>query len=412
MGIVSRMLRPKAINTEMERAIRSVLGGGITTAGVSVSEDLAMRQATVYSCVNILSRTIGMLPCHLMERKKEMKNIAYDFYLYPLLHDMPNEYMTANEFWSMAVNHLVLRGNFYALKVKKRALKAGQIIELIPLSPDSMQKVEQLPDYRIIYTYRLPDGTTKEIPNTEIMHLKGMTLNGYMGVSPIAYIRESIGLALATEEFGARYFGTGTHPSMIVEHPGSLSAQAQSNLTQSLADAYSGLGKSHRLMLLEEGMKAHAITINPEDSQFLESRRYQKDEIVDIFFGMPLTVMNSGNNTPTFASAEQFSIGFIMYALMPWIVNIEKAIYKDLLTIEERKRYYAKFNVGGLQRGAFKDQMDAFATAITKEILNPNECREWLDLNPYDGGEVYAPRTSTVKEEPTKTAEPTKQEEK
>lgn len=402
MGIVSRMLRPKAINTEMERAIRSVLGGGITTAGVSVSEDLAMRQATVYSCVNILSRTIGMLPCHLMERKKEMKNIAYDFYLYPLLHDMPNEYMTANEFWSMAVNHLVLRGNFYALKVKKRALKVGQIIELIPLSPDSMQKVEQLPDYRIIYTYRLPDGTTKEIPNTEIMHLKGMTLNGYMGVSPIAYIRESIGLALATEEFGARYFGTGTHPSMIVEHPGSLSAQAQSNLTQSLADAYSGLGKSHRLMLLEEGMKAHAITINPEDSQFLESRRYQKEEIIDIFLSMPLTLISAGH-TPTFASAEQFSIGFIMYALMPWIVNIEKAIYRDLLTVEERKRYYAKFNISGLQRGAFKDQIEAMQTAINCEIINPNTARSWLDLNPYEGGDEYRTRTSSMKNTETKT---------
>ena len=399
MGIISRMFKPKAISTEMERMVRTIFGGGTTSSGVSISNDSAMRQATVYSCINILSRTIGMLPCHVMERSGKNKEIAESFYLYRILHDMPNEWMTSQEFWSMAINHLTLRGNFYALKIRKRGLRTNsEITELIPFAPDTVQRVEQLKDRSLKYTCQMPDGTMIDILGSDIMHLKGLTINGYMGVNPIQYIRESIGLAVATEEFGARYFGNGTHPSMIVEHPGFLSAQARANLDNSLSTQYSGLGKAHRLMLLEEGMKAHTISINPEDSQFLETRRYQKDEIVDIFFGLPLTVMNSGNNTPTFASAEQFSIGFIMYALMPWIVNIEKAVYRDLLTPKEREKYYAKFNVSGLQRGSFKEQMEGFATAITKEILNPNEVRQMLDLNAYDGGDVYAPRTSTVKE--------------
>jgi len=376
--------------------------GGSTSSGATVSNETAMRHATVYSCIHILSRTIGMLPCHMMEKINGTKNIADNFYLYPILHDMPNEWMTSIEFWGMAINHLSLRGNFYAIKNRGYNKLSGQLKELIPLAPNVVQEVVQDRNYGLTYKCRFPDGSLQVIPGSEIMHLKGMTSNGYMGINPIQYIRESIGLGLATEEFGARYFGSGTHPSMIVEHPGKLSATASQNLKSSLNEKYSGLGKSHRLLLLEEGMKAQAISINPEDSQFLDTRKYQKSEIVDIFFGMPLTVMNSGDNTPTFASAEQFSIGFIMYALMPWIVNLEKAIYRDLLTKEERKRYYAKFNVSGLQRGAFKDQIEAMQTAINCEIINPNTARGWLDLNPYEGGEEYRSRTSTVKNDTNK----------
>lgn len=407
MGIVSRMIQPRAMaSAGIDGAIRSFFGGAHSTAsGVSVSHDTAMRQATVYSCINVLSRTIGQLPCHLMQQDGKIRKKALDHPLYPILHDMPNEWMTAPEFWGMAINHLTLRGNFYALKNRPRGL-SGNIRELIPLAPGAVQDVKQDKNFKLTYRCQFPDGGIYDIPGSEIMHVRGMTIDGYRGVSPIAYIRECIGLAQATEEFGARYFGSGTHPGMIVEHPGTLKDPAK--LRDALGATYSGLGKTHRLMLLEEGMKAHPIAINPEDSQFLETRKFQKSEIVDIFFGMPLTVMNPGESTPTYASAEQFSIGFIVYALMPWIVSTEKAIYRDLLQSDERSTYYAKFRAEGLQRGSFRDQMEGFAKAIDKEIMSPNECRELLDLNPYEGGDEYRTRTSTVKQgsnEPQKGSE-------
>jgi len=378
---------------ELERTVLSVFGGGATNAGVSVTSESAMRQATVYSCVNVLSRSIGQLPCHLMRQVGNVKEKAEDHPLYELLHDQPNDWQTAPEYWGMAMNHLALRGNFYALKNR---YVSGAVRELIPLAPGIVQDVKQDKAMRLKYHCKFPDGTLQIIPGSEIMHLRGPVSNGYLGLNPVAYIRESIGLAQATEEFGARYFGNGTHPGMIVEHPGVL--KEPKKLRDALYDTYSGLGKTHRLMLLEEGMKAHPVSINPEDSQFLETRKYQKSEIVDIFFGMPLTIMNSGENTPTYASAEQFSIGFIVYALMPWIVSIEKAIRRDLLKVDERRTLYAKFRVEGLQRGSFKDQMEGFAKAIDKEILSPNECRELLDMNPYDGGDEYRTRTSTVRD--------------
>lgn len=396
MGLFSN-IRPKAaLNGNIEKLIKEIYGGLSTSSGVSVSPDTAMRQATVYSCVNTLSRVIGMLPFHLMEAKDKNREKAVNHTLYPILHDLPNEWMTAPEFWGMAMNHLLLRGNFFAIKNRGLSL-AAPIRELIPLAPGIVNVVEQLPNYKLNYKCTFPDGTRKDIPGDQIMHLRGMTLNGYVGVDAISqYIRETVGLGLATEKFGASHFGSGTHPSMIIEHPTAL--KDPKSVREALTEVYSGLGNSHRIMLLESGMKATNVSINPEHSQFLETRKFQKSEIVDIFFGQPLTIMNNGDTTPTFASAEQFSIGFIIYALLPWIAKIEKGIYRDLLTPEERKTYYAKCVVQGLQRGSFKEQMDGFAVAIDKEIMNPNECRELLEMNPYQGGDEYRTRTSTVKE--------------
>ena len=361
----------------------------------------------MYSCVNILSRVIGMLPCHVMEKRGNNRKIADDFYLYSILHDMPNEWMTAPEHYGMVMNHLALRGNYFAIKNRGLNKLTGEVRELIPLSPGIVQEVKQNPDYTLSYKCQYPDGTMVIIPGSEIMHIRGMVINGYMGVNPIQYIRESVGLGLAAEKLGARLFQNGTNISMVVEHPNQL--KDPKAFRDAITEVYAGLGNTHKVMLLEEGMKAQKITIDPKDSQFLELRKFQKDEIVDIFFGMPLTVMNSSENTPTYSSAEQFSIGFVVFALMPWIVTIEKAIYRDLLTPDERKIYYAKFRAEGLLRGSFTEQMTGFATAIDKEIMNPNECRELLDMNPYSGGEVYKTRTSTMKNTGDNTGQGVKQ---
>ena len=403
MSLVARMARPKAMNSqELERVIMSVFGGGSTSSGVSVSNDTAMRQATVYSCINLLDRVIRTTPCHLMERSGNTRTKLIDDPLYFLLHDQPNEWMTAPEFWGMVINHLALRGNFFALKNRGMSL-TGPVKELIPLAPGLVHEVKQDEKYRILYTLRYPDGTMTDVPASQIMHLRGMTINGFMGVNPIQYIRESIALGLASEQFGARFFGSGTHPGGIVEMDGHLDPKIAANAKAALNEVYTGLGNSHRLMLLEYGMKFQKVGVDPKDSQFMELRKYQKAEIVDIFLGMPLTIISSEDKTPTFASSEQFSIGFIMYAIMPWLVTIEKAISRDLIPTAKRKTQYAKFSAQGLQRGSFKEQIESFQIAINTEIMSPNEARALLEMNPYDGGDTFRTRTSTVKEGNEKT---------
>lgn len=394
-GIVERMAKPKAMRADdLEKIFQGFFGGGASTSsGVAVSENTAMRQATVYGCVNVLSRTLGQLPCSLYRQDGRNKVKAGDKREHQLIHTRPNEWMTPSEFKNMMMNHLALRGNFYGFKVRKTN---GEVIEILPLAPGIVQKVEQNKDWSLAYHCRMPDGTPRIFPGSDMVHVKGMVVNGFLGVSPITYIRESVGLGLAAEEFGARYFGSGTHPGIIVEHPGKLSDTADKNLRDSLSGNYSGLGKSHRLMVLEEGMKAQKITIDPKDAQFLELRQYQRSEIVDIFFATPLSLMAKGDAPPTYASSEQFSIGFVVYALMPWLVSIEEAFNRDLIQAADRANHYFKFVPQGLLRGSFKEQMEAFATAIDKEIMNPNECRDLLDMNPYDGGDEYRTRTSTV----------------
>jgi len=398
MSISGRLQLPRiSASGNLSELISQYLGGSNSYAGTQVSADTAMRQATVYSCVNILSRVMGMIPCHLMRRVGKNREKAETHRLYSLLHDMPNEWMTSSDHWKMVMNHLLLRGNYFAIKNRGLSL-TNPVRELIPLAPGIVTSVEQLPNYKLIYHCQFPDGEQKNIPGSEIFHLKGMTSNGYMGITPMQYMREPIGFALAAEKFGEQLFGNGMNPGAIIEIPTNL--RDNKAYRAALAEEYQGLDNSHRLLLMAEGSKFTKLSISPEDSQFLELRKFQKNEIVDMMLGHPLTVMNSGDNNPTFASAEQFAIGLVVYSLMPTMVDIEKTVYKDLLTIEERKTYYAKFQAAQLLRGSFKDQTEGFATLIDKEVLNPNEVRDILDMNGYGPqGDVYKTRTSTVKEE-------------
>lgn len=403
MSIVGRLPRPVGMGPkELERAILSVFGGGSTSSGVSVSSDSAMRQATVYSCVNILSRAIRQLPCHLMLEDGRTRKPAREEPLYRLLHRQPNEWQTAPEFWGMCMNHLALRGNFFALKNRGGGL-TGPVRELVPLAPGMVQDVKQDKNFRLVYAVRFPDGTIKEIPRDQIFHIRGMTENGILGVNPIQYLRETIGFSLAAEEFGARYFGSGTHPGMIVEHPGKLSPEGHTNLQTALTETYAGLGKSHRLMLLQENMKAQKITIDPKDAQFLELRQFQKAEIENIFFGLPLTVMTSGDKAATYASAEQFSLSFVVYAITPYLVDIERAISRDLIEPERQDSLYAKFQVGGLLRGSMKERADYYEKMWRMKAMNSNEIRALEDMNPYDGGDEFTNYAEIAqKDEPKK----------
>ncbi len=409
MGLVERMARPKAMNSaELYKLIVSTFGGGPTASGISVNSDTAMRLMTVHNCVKVLSQSVAQLPCHLMEQTKDIKNKAMDHGLYRLLHDQPNEWMTATEFWGMAIAHISLRGNFYAYK---SGLEGRPIRELIPLSVDAVQEVVQAPDYKLYYRVLVKTSGTstadggivqttgheiKTIPGDKIMHLRGLVMNGYMGINPIQYARETIGMELSNERFRARFFGSGLHPGVIVEHQGKLSAQGASNLRSSLSETYGGLGRTHELMLLEEGMKAVFPAMKFVDAQFLELGKFSQSQICGMF-RVPLMLVQAGDAPTTYASAEQFMLAFVNHTLTPLVVNVEKGIYRDLLTADEKKRYYAKFNMAGLLRGDMASRFSAYQTAINTEFMCPNEARDLEDLNPYPGGEVFKTRTSTVK---------------
>ncbi|HUT42740.1 MAG TPA: phage portal protein, partial [Desulfobacterales bacterium] len=379
-----------------------------TATGISVNSDSAMRSMTVHSCVKILANSAKLCPCRLMREIGKMKEKAKDHYLYSILHDQPNEWMTAPEFWGMCSAHLDMRGNFYALKT---GFPNEQIRELIPLQADAVQEVEQLPNYKLNYKVRRPDkngsGKVDDIPGERIMHIRGLVWNGYMGMNPIEYSRESIGLALATEKHGAKLFSNAARIGGILTMPGKFKTKKDAeDYLKSFNEVYGAVENAHKTAMLEHGITFTPMTMKSDDAQFLETRNFQKKEIVDLFIGLPLSMLQSGDKTATYASAEQFSLSYVIYALMPRFISIEKAIRRDLLTEEEKKEYYAKFSVQGLLRGDIKTRFEAYAKAIDKEIMNPNEIRDLEDLNPYEGGDEFRTRTSTVKE----TKEPEEEE--
>ncbi|MHB8110513.1 MAG: phage portal protein [Syntrophorhabdaceae bacterium] len=414
---IKNTFSPKArLSDYIQQKILEIYGGASTSSGVSVNSDTAMRLITVHSCVKVLSETVKQLPLHMMERAGKLKNKAEDFYLYELLHDQPNTWMTAPEFWGMAEAHIAMRGNFYAYKAQ---LPGRPIRSLIPLKAGAVQEVKQHADYSLTYRIATNDesvagaayddglitGTTgsvvKEFSQDKIMHLRGLTLNGITGVNPIQYARETMGLGLAGERFLARFFGKGMHPGVIFKHPKPLNAPAHANLKANLKAKYEGLGESWEMMLVDEDMNVEFPPIKLVDAQFLELMKLTEAQVCGLF-RVPLMLIQSGDKAPTYASAEQFMLSFVVHSLMPILVNIEKAIRRDLLTPEEKKRDYAKFAVGGLLRGDFKARMEGYQIGVNSEIFSPNECRDWEDLNPYEGGDEYRTRTSTVKEEDSK----------
>jgi HK97 family phage portal protein len=408
MSFMSRLPRPSAVSSTLEQQIREYFGGGSTSSGVAVNSDSAMRLVTVYACVKVLYQSIAQMPCHFMvqagDGKTKVTNKAMDHRLYRILHDQPNSWMSAPEFWGMSVAHVSLRGDFLAFKV----MTGNQIRELLPIDPSRLQEIKQNSDWSL--TYRIStaenwDGSKpgpareyRDYSQKEIFHIRGMSLDGYSGLNPIAYARESIGVGMASEKFKAQYFGKGLHPGAILEHPLRLAPQDHANMLAAYKIKYAGLNNSQDMMLVDDGMKIQFPPIKLVDQQFLENEKFTEARIASLF-RVPLMLLQAGDNPTTFASAEQFMIAFVTHALTPIVVNIEKAIYRDLLTEEEKKNYFAKFEMRGLLRGAFKEQMEAFQIAVNTCIMNPNEVRDALDMNAYVGGEAYATRTSTVKQD-------------
>ena len=404
------MKRPQAMNShELHRLIIDTFGGGPTSSGISINSNTALRLITVQNCVRVRAATIAQLPCHIMERNGNMRNKAEDFYLYEKLHDQPNSWMTAPEFWGMVEAHICLRGNFYAYKM---GLPGRPILEIIPLKADAVTEVIQAPDYKLYYkvqvqkstaTSTFDDGHTSAgyetitLPQEKIMHIRGLTLNGYMGINPIQYARESIGIGLASEKFLAQYFGKGLHPSAVIKHPLTLNAPAHANLKQALKEKYATLANAQDFMLIDEGMSIEFPQIKLVDAQYLELMKMNEAQICGLF-RVPLMLVQAGDKAPTYASAEQFMLAYSVYGVTPDCVNYEKAIRRDLLTPEEQKKYYAKFNIDSLLRGDFKTRMEGFQIAIDKEIMNPNEVRDLMEMNPYKGGEIYKTRTATTKD--------------
>lgn len=353
-----------------------------TYTGKQISSQRAMRLTAVFSCVRVLAESVGMLPCNLYHLNGSLKQRATGERLHKLISTHPNGYMTPQEFWELVVTCLCLRGNFYAYKVKA----FGEVAELLPVDPGCV--VPKLnSSWEPIYQVTFPDGSTDVLSQEDIWHVRTLTLDGLVGLNPIAYAREAISLAAATEENGARLFSNGAVTSGVLRTEQTLSDQAYERLKKDFEERHTGLGNAHRPMILEMGLDWKSMALNAEDSQFLETRKFQLEEICRLF-RVPLHMVQNTDRA-TFNNIEELGLGFINYSLVPYLTRIEQRINTGLVRKSKQGVYYAKFNAGALLRGDMKSRFEAYATGINWGIYSPNDCRDLEDMNPRPGGDVY-----------------------
>ncbi|MDI3341602.1 MAG: phage portal protein [Sphaerobacter sp.] len=365
------------------QALAVLVEGARSSSGLAVNEESALRVAAVYSAVRVLAETLAMLPLHVYRRLARGKDRASEHPLYPLLHDQPNPEMTSFVFRETLMGHLALWGNAYAQIVYDGA---GRVAELWPLRPDWMD-VDRDASGRLRYVYRTPAGARTFAPS-EVLHIPALSFDGLKGKPPLAVAREAIGLALATQEYGARFFANDARPGIVLKHPGTLSDKARANLLESWNRMHQGLRGAHRAAVLEEGMDIATVGIPPEDAQFLESRRFQVTEIARIFRVPPHLIGDL--DRATYSNIEQQSLEFVQYTMLPWLRRWEQAINAKLFTEQERRDgYFVEFQVEGLLRGDTKSRYEAYAVGRQNGWLSANDIRELENLNPIEGGDVY-----------------------
>jgi HK97 family phage portal protein len=383
MGVLDQ-LQIKNISLTDPKAWDSSLwqfAGSQSEAGETVTEQTALTYSAVFNAITLISGTIASLPLHLMRNDGKNKKYATDQSLYRVMHTQYNPYMTAMAGRECLVSHILGWGNGYAEIVRD---VCGDIKELWPIPPDRVKP--KMNAGKLVYVIKLPDGTDIVLPREKILHVPGLGFDGFTGYSVVAMARKSIGLGMAMETFGARFFGHGTHPGMIVEHPGKLNDP--SKLRDALTSIYSGLGQSHRLMLLEEGMKATKIVIDPKDSQFLESRQFQIPEIARWFNLPPHKLKDLTKSSFNNIGAEQIS--FVTDSILPWLIRFEGNYNIQLLTLrQEKEGFYHKHSVEGLLRGDAESRAAFYQVMLDRGVFSINEVRELEDKNPVKGGDVH-----------------------
>ncbi len=347
-----------------------------------------MTTSAVYACVRVLAETIASLPLHTYRRTERGKEKAMDHSLYYLLHDEPNPEMTSFVFRETLMGHLLLWGNAYAQIIRDGR---GKVIALYPLLPDRME-VGRNEKGELYYRY-LKDSREYLLRREEVLHIPGLGFDGLAGYSPIAMAKNAIGMALATEEYGSRLFANDARPSVVLEHPGLLKDPGK--IRDSWNQIYRGSENAHKVAVLEEGMSVKTLSMPPEQAQFLETRKFQIEEICRIFRIPPHLIASL--DRATFSNIESQSISFVVHTIRPWLVRIEQAMNKALFSQSEKQKHFVSFVVEGLLRGDFASRMQGYSIGIQNGFLSPNDARSLENLNPIEHGDIYAMNGNMLK---------------
>lgn len=371
--------------------LQSGYGGTDSYSGKSVNVQTAMQLAAVWACVRLISETIATLPLQVYQRDtKGGRMVARDHWLYTILHDQPNANMTAVEFWEAVAAQLCLWGNAYCLKTYAGA----KVISLDPLKPGLMQvKTDLNGDLLYLYTTAKGIATYTE---AQIWHIKGFGIDGLIGLSPVSYARNSFGASMSADEASGKVFANGMRSGGALKMAQILKPEQRKEIRASMVTELASTSNTGKLMILEGGMEYQPLSMNPDDAQMLETRSFHIEEICRWFRVPPFMVGHSEKSTSWGTGLEQQMIGFLTFALRPYLSRIEQGIKKGLLPPAERTKYFAEFALEGLMRADSAGRAALYASAAQNGWMTRNEIRELENRPPMPGGDELTVQSNLV----------------
>jgi HK97 family phage portal protein len=382
------MLFERRSRTQMadpEESARNTSGRSSSKAGQPITPEIALTVSAVLAAFTILSEDISSLPLILYERNGRNKNRAYGNRYYKLLHDQPNPEQTSMIYRELIQGHMLAWGNHYSQIVTN---SAGDATALWPLRPDRMS-VSRIKGEKVYLYQSSAGGKPRLFFADEILHIPAFGFDGLVGYSRITLARNAIGLSLAAETYGSKFFTNDARPSVVIKHPGQLGETALNNIRDTWFDEHGGVENSNKPAVLEEGMDVATIGLPPEDAQFLETRKFQVSEIARIFRVPPHMIGDVEKTTSWGTGIDSQEQGYINHTLRPWMVRTEQGLNTQVLLSADRETMYFEHLIDGLLRGDLAARYQAYTSALTNGIMSPNEVREKENLNPYQGGDEY-----------------------
>jgi len=370
---------------------------GTSLTGMEVNEFSAMQLTAVYACIRAISESIASLPVQVYRKLPDGKGqeIASNHPLYYLLHNAPNSKMTSFEWRETKQAHLLSWGNTYSQIIRNGY---GNVHSLYPLKPDRVKPYLN-DNGELEYEYRQEiKGPARfkivTLSQDDVLHIPGLGFDGLIGYSPIQMAAKALGLAMATEEFGSQFFGNGAIPSGILKFHDDKTRTQVDEAQKIWEEKYGGKNRN-KIAVIGGGAEFKTVTIPPDQAQFLETRRFQLNEIARIFRMPPHMIGDLEKSS--FNNIEQMSLEFVMYTLEPWALRWEQALEMALLRPEERQYYTIRLNLDGLLRGDYKTRMEGYRIGISNGFLSPNDVRKLENMNPIQNGDVYMVNGSMVR---------------
>lgn len=361
--------------------LAEIYGGWESTAGIPITWREAAKISAVMACVRVIGNGVAQVPFVLFKRDGRTNRRATENSLYSLLHDAPNEYQTSFDFRFMLGMHLMLTNNFFAWINRVN----GKVVEILPLEPDKIS-IER-DGWDVLYRVTGKSGRQYTLTPKDVWHVRTMAFDGVMGLDAVKLARDVFGLTLATENYGAKFFKNGGRPAGVLSTPAVLNDAQRQGLRADWEAMNAGMQNANRTAVVWGDLRYTGLAANNDQSQFLETRKFQIEEICRALGVNPIKVFYSDKNS-TYASVEQMNISHVTDTLTPLYANIEQSAAMSLLTEEERRvGYYAKLIANGLMRGATRDRAEYYKAMRLIGAMTINEIRELEEMDPVEGGD-------------------------